>query len=543
MCRLFRDFRTPLLPLPALEPLIGRRAELAQLRTAFASGARLVTVIGPPGVGKSALAIAYAAAIAAEGASSVHLYDATEERPTGGDVPAGVAGAGPVSGFAHQAGPDPLPPEASHHAGPSLRVLDNVEASIEPAARALPRWLREAPGGCALVTSRERLGVAGEVVIELGPLPLEGVAPGEEGDAVLMLVDGARRARPGFEPDAGELEQLRAVAAAVEGLPLALALAAGRLRLFSPVQLLGRLERQLDALDRGGREGGGRHRSLRAAIGTSWSALGPHERATLAQCSALGGGFSLEAAEAAVDPGAFGAPPVFELLHALTDKSLLRAEAPAGGEGARFTMLACVREFAAEKLRAPAPGGERPRPARPPFGPPSADRSARRRRAHRPAPFRADAPAPPSAPAAPEVGPELVVAGDGRWFRRGEAEAVSLMKRRALRRLLQRLTEQRVGRPGEALSLQELLEAGWPGERTTYEAGNARVYNALTVLRKLGLRDALISRDDGYLLDPSAAVRLAPDAVPPPAAPTTTLGGAALAASAPGATTTRPSAG
>ncbi len=519
-------------PPPPPHPLFGRTAELAWLRTTFASGARLVTVVGPPGVGKSALVRAYAAEHAGPGATCV--LDASGARSPA-ELSRRLARAlGLASWRVDEPGAGEALAGALGRAGPLLLVVDDVEAAVERAAHLPLRWLALAPHARLLIASRERLRVGAEAVLCLEPLRLAAERPGDEGDegeAVRMLLEGARRARPGFEPDERERALLRAIAATVEGLPLALELAAGRLRLLSPAQLFGRLDRQLDALGRGRRDGEGRQRSLRAALEASWASLGACERATLAQCSALGAAFSLEQAEAAVDLSAFTAPPpVFDLLHALVEKSLLGADAPARGEGPHFRMLACVREFAGERRRAQAEGAPglaspassaRPRDGARRATPPAAlallapfsRRAPRRRGLARPPRLVArgvgeGAPRPDANPC-PRG---LVVAADGRWFQCGEGEPVSLMKRRALRLLLRRLAGQRLAAPGVALSLHDLLAAGWPGERTSHEAGNARVYNALTSLRKLGLRAALVSRDDGYLLDPAVPLRLAPEA-------------------------------
>jgi predicted ATPase len=513
-------------PRPPPGALLGRAAELAWLQATFASGERLITVVGPPGVGKSALARAYAAG----GPDAPRVLDASGARSPA-ELSRRLAHAlGLTAWRGSDVGADEALTRALDRAGRLLLVVDNFEPAVERAAQLPLRWLAAAPQARLLVTSRERLRVGDEAVLSLEPLRLAAERPGDEGDAVRLLLEGARRARPGFEPDERDRELLRAIAAAVEGLPLALELAAGRLRLLSPAQLLGRLDRQLDVLGQGRRDGGGRQRSLRAALEGSWALLGPCERATLAQCSALGASFSLEQAEASVDLSAFAAPPpVFDLLHALVEKSLLRADANAHGAEPRFALLACVREFAGERRQARDEGASAPAAARPREGtrrvaspPPRASWRRAPARPRRPTPDATGGKAPylnPSAAggAAPCLDASrgacrLVVAADGRWFQCGASEPVSLRKRRALRLLLRRLAEQRLASPGVALSLHDLLAAGWPGERTTHEAGNARVYNALTELRKLGLRGTLVSRDDGYLLDPSAFLRLAPEA-------------------------------
>lgn len=102
-----------------------------------------------------------------------------------------------------------------------------------------------------------------------------------------------------------------------------------------------------------------------------------------------------------------------------------------------------------------------------------------------------------------------MVSDDGRWFRLSERREVNLERRAALRRILAALAKQRVTAPGTALPLDAVLEAGWPGERVSFEAGAARVYNAIQRLRKLGLESVLRTRDDGYLLDAGTSTRIA----------------------------------
>jgi hypothetical protein len=103
--------------------------------------------------------------------------------------------------------------------------------------------------------------------------------------------------------------------------------------------------------------------------------------------------------------------------------------------------------------------------------------------------------------------PLLVISSDGRWFQLPAGPKITLMRRRSLRLVLRRLLEERLARPGSALSVDELLAAGWPGERVVPHAGAARVYVAISTLRKMGLRDFLVSRDDGYLLDPDSKTK------------------------------------
>lgn len=328
---------------PSRTPLVGRDAELSLLGTIFADGKRLVSIVGPPGVGKTRLASEYAASLREPDrpAGGVFVCDLGEAR--------GVADLSAIVGAAVGAAPAArgrprleIGPLLGRR-GPLLVVLDNLERVATEAAPVFARWAEEAPQARLLVTSRIRLGIE-ERCLELGPLARAG--------AVALFVELARRIRVGLDAGGDDPAVLDALVDRLDRLPLAIELAAARVAVLSPAQLLERLAHGLDSL-RGGRHG--RHSSLVEAIACSWELLPAHGRAALAQCSVFCGGFSVEAAEAVVALGA-EAPPVLDVLQALRDASLLGAGEIGAARERRFALLAGVRAFADRELLA---AGER----------------------------------------------------------------------------------------------------------------------------------------------------------------------------------------
>jgi tetratricopeptide (TPR) repeat protein len=205
---------------------------------------------------------------------------------------------------------------------------------IEPAAIAFTRWLGAAPHAAFLATSRQALGASGEVAVELGPLDPDA--------AIALLVDRARKG--GADLDATrDAEPLGALADKLDRLPLGLELAAPRLRVLAPAQLAARLAQGIELLRRASLDGPERHASLRAAIAASWDLLDNAERAAIAQGTAFGGSFTIEAAEAvlALDDDA---PPVLDVVQSLRDKSLLATHRTPGA-APRFSLYESVRAF------------------------------------------------------------------------------------------------------------------------------------------------------------------------------------------------------
>ena len=319
----------------SVNPLVGRQAELASLRSALA-GTRLVTVTGPGGVGKTRLALA-----ALEGYEGrvvmVELAALLEPAVLTAFVVA-------TAGVRSQPGADPLDTLAMGLAGrQTVLLLDNCEHVRDEAASLCARLLL-APGELQiLATSRVPLEVPGETTFELSPLSL-----GAGGDAVALFVDRGRRASRSFTCDRESLAAVEGLCAELDGLPLAIELAAARTRMLDIRQISADLGRRLDLLA-GGRHDVPRHRSLRASMQWSASLLSDAERVLFERLSVFAGGWQLAAAEAVCARAPVSAADVLDLLGALVDRSLVAVDRSA--EGTRFRMLRTINAFALERLR------------------------------------------------------------------------------------------------------------------------------------------------------------------------------------------------
>ncbi|MER7599351.1 ATP-binding protein [Streptomyces hydrogenans] len=330
--------RAPSLP-ARLTSFIGRDEELAALSGELTSS-RLVTLLGHGGVGKTRLALE--AAEAYEGDGTVHLAELASVREES-EVPGAVLTAlgareTMLRGSDGLLGGDPLSRLVEHCAGRRmLLILDNCEHVVGAAARLAEVVLARCPGVRVLATSREPLGVPGERSRPLGPLP--------EAAALRLLGERGAAARPGFEV-AGDLVSAREIVRRLDGLPLAIELAAARVRVLSPRQIADRLDDRFRLLTSGARTVLPRQQTLRAVVDWSWDLLEEPERAALRRLAVFTGGCDLEAAEA-VCAGPEGAD-VLDVLAALVDKSLV-VSAP-GERGMRFRLLETVGEYAAERL-------------------------------------------------------------------------------------------------------------------------------------------------------------------------------------------------
>jgi predicted ATPase/class 3 adenylate cyclase len=330
-----------------LATFVGRATELAELR-ALVGSSRLVTLAGAGGSGKTRLSLAVAAELldgTGDGVWLVELAAVTDPD----DVPSAISAA---LGIAGQAGRpvletlvDALVPQDI------LIVLDNCEHLISACAKAADAITRRCPRVHLLVTSREPLGIGGETIYRVPPLSLPG--PGdddaaESSDAVALFVDRAKAQGAGLSVNTETIPLIVSICRRLDGLPLAIELAAARLRSLSLAGVHDRLDQRFRLLTGGSRTALARQQTLRATVEWSYSLLNGPEQALLGCLSTFADGFDLDAAEAvggAVDIEVFD---VADLLGSLVDKSLVVAE-PAGG-ALRYRLLETIRQFAAERL-------------------------------------------------------------------------------------------------------------------------------------------------------------------------------------------------
>ena len=302
--------------------MIGRLRELQLAERLLREGTPLLTLWGPPGIGKTTLAKAICAAHPARSPVRASLASV-----------AGIEGLiTAVAGALSAREPDLAPAKLAGR----ILLLDNIEhiAETHPCelTETLGRWLEEAPGLQILATSRVLLRSPDERALALEPL-------GEE-DALLMFLSQVDRHRPGLQPDPADHPLLRELVAALDGIPLAIELAAARWELLGARGLLDRLSEPLRILARP-RADDPRHVTLRAAIAWSWALLGAAEQEALCACAMFARRFDLSAAEALVGQDAL------DLLDALRDSALLQVPVPG-----RFSLLSSVRAFALEQISA-----------------------------------------------------------------------------------------------------------------------------------------------------------------------------------------------
>ncbi|GAA2112123.1 BTAD domain-containing putative transcriptional regulator [Actinomadura alba] len=317
-----------------LTSFVGREGDLARVGELLREE-RLVTLTGPGGVGKTRLAIE-----AGRGREACFVELASVGAGTA--VPRALINAlGLREAALLPALSGPSEPADRLVAGLTgravLLILDGCEQVVDEVARLVHRLLAACPDLRILATSRERLDIAGETLHPVRPLASRA--------AVRLFTDRAVAVRPGFPADDATLGAAARICRALDGLPLAIELAAARLRVLTVEEVAARLDDRFRLLSRGGRSGTPHHRTLRSAMAWSWDLLTPRERTLAAGLTVFRDGATLDAVARVCGPSE---DEVIDLLADLVDKSLVEAD-----EG-RYRMLETVREYCAERLAEPA---------------------------------------------------------------------------------------------------------------------------------------------------------------------------------------------
>jgi predicted ATPase/class 3 adenylate cyclase/DNA-binding CsgD family transcriptional regulator len=329
---------------------VGRTAELAELGALVSGGSRLVTIAGPGGIGKSRLALQVAADAldgTGDGVWLVELAPVAE--------PELVTRTAVAALKVSEAPGRPMLDTLIDAIGDRdlLLILDNAEQVLGAVAELADAVIRSCPRVCLLVTSREPLGISGEHVFRVSGLavpPADLAAPDRLAafESVQLFTEHAALHQRGFIVDDASAAAVAAICVRLDGIPLALELAAARLGSLSVPEISARLDQRFRLLTTGNRTALPRHQTLRALIDWSYDLLSSEEQIVFGRLSVFAAGWTLEAAEAVARGGDVAEWQVLDLLAALVSKSLVQAEVIHGST--RYRLLETIRHYAAERL-------------------------------------------------------------------------------------------------------------------------------------------------------------------------------------------------
>jgi predicted ATPase len=345
-----KEIERPGRPLPSpASRFIGREGEKSLVRDLLTAGdARLVTLVGPGGIGKTRLALEVGSGL--EDKFDAVVMVALEEVSSADLVVSSIASSLGVPESPGQ----PLLDLVTNYLHPRkmLLIVDNFE-QVVAAAGVLGQLITQTDQVMLLVTSRERLRLSGERVVEVPSMEIPGAVEDVDvlrnADSVELFIDRARAAGSDLHLDHDQLETIAEICRRLDGIPLAIELAASRTKVVGSEELLRRLDRRLSFLTGGPRDLPPRQQTLRSTIAWSQDLLDKSEGRLFARLGVFAAGFSLEAAETVCADDA--APAVLDGIASLVDKSLVRTEDPLHGQP-RFTMLQVIRDFALEQLDA-----------------------------------------------------------------------------------------------------------------------------------------------------------------------------------------------
>ncbi len=332
-----------------LSAFVGRDQELDEIRS-LARSSRLLTLTGAGGSGKTRLALQAAAELvdgATDGAWLVELAPVTSDDKIPVAVSAVLGLAGQVGDSAADALIDALACQDA------LILLDNCEHVIEAAAKFCDAAMRQCPRIRIIATSREPLGIDGERVyrvpsLSLPPADAQAATDLAEFDAVRLFAERAKAHDPEFAVDGATAALVGTICRRLDGIPLALELAAARMSSMSLQQVCERLDQRFRLLTGGSRSATPRQQTLQATVDWSFSLLTSQERETVARLSVFSGGFELEAAEVVCSADGVDALDVMDLVHSLVSKSLVVADRNASA--VRYRMLETIRQYSAQEL-------------------------------------------------------------------------------------------------------------------------------------------------------------------------------------------------